>query len=68
MTPSLKSGMCSITMRHLGADQVVALAVRAELAGIEWGADGHVPPGETGVAEAVARRCASRPSRGFDLI
>ena len=58
MTPSLKSGMCSITMRHLGADQVVALAVRAELAGIEWGADGHVPPGETGVAEAVARRCA----------
>ncbi len=50
--------MCSITMRHLDADQVVALAVRAELVGIEWGADGHVPPGETGVAEAVARRCA----------
>lgn len=58
MTDSLRSGMCSITMRHLDADEVVALAVRARLAGIEWGADGHVPPGETGVAEAVARRCA----------
>ena len=45
--------MCSITMRNLGADEVVALAVRAGLAGIEWGADGHVPPGEIGVAEAM---------------
>lgn len=54
----LRSGMCSITMRQLGTDDVIALAVRARLAGIEWGADGHVPPGETAVAEAVARRCA----------
>ena len=53
----IESGMCSITMRQLGTDDVIALAVRAELAGIEWGADGHVPPGETSVAEAVARRC-----------
>ncbi len=53
----IESGMCSITMRQLGTDDVIALAVRAELAGIESGADGHVPPGETSVAEAVARRC-----------
>ena len=53
----IESGMCSITMRQLATDDVIALAVRAELAGIEWGADGHVPPGETSVAEAVARRC-----------
>ncbi|MBK9297007.1 MAG: sugar phosphate isomerase/epimerase [Candidatus Microthrix sp.] len=54
----IESGMCSITMRQLATDDVIALAVRAELAGIEWGADGHVPPGETSVAQAVARRCA----------
>ena len=54
----MKSGVCSITMRQLGTAEVIALAVRAGLAGVEWGADGHVPPGETGVAEAVARRCA----------
>ena len=28
------------------------------LAGIEWGADGHVPPGEIDVAARVATRCA----------
>jgi 3-dehydroshikimate dehydratase len=50
--------MCSITMRHLTVDDVIALAVRAELAGLEWGADGHVPPGELAVADRVARRCA----------
>jgi 3-dehydroshikimate dehydratase len=49
--------MCSITMRQMGTDEVIALAVRAKLAGIEWGADGHVPPGETALAESVARRC-----------
>ena len=50
--------MCSITMRHLTVDEVIALAVRAELAGLEWGADGHVPPGELAVADRVAWRCA----------
>lgn len=58
MTTLLKSGMCSITMRELDADDVVALAERAGLAGIEWGADGHVPPGDLDAAKSVARRCA----------
>ena len=33
----MRSGMCSITMRQMGTDEVIALAVRAKLAGIEWG-------------------------------
>jgi 3-dehydroshikimate dehydratase len=50
-------GLCSITFRALAADDVLALAVRAGVAGIEWGADVHVPPGSTRDAQALAARC-----------
>ena len=52
-----KPGLCSITFRSLGADEVLAVAVRSGVEGIEWGADGHVPPGATGTAAALAARC-----------
>ncbi|MEZ5381534.1 MAG: TIM barrel protein [Microthrixaceae bacterium] len=54
----LRSGMCSITMRRLTPDEVVTLAERAGLGGIEWGADGHVPPGDLALARSVGRTCA----------
>ena len=41
----IRPGLCSITFRDLSVDDVVALAADAGLAGIEWGADRHVPPG-----------------------
>jgi sugar phosphate isomerase/epimerase len=50
-------GLCSITFRSLDADAVLALAVRAGVEGIEWGADGHVPPGGGTVVEQLAARC-----------
>ncbi len=53
---TILAGLCSITFRDLSADDVVALAAEAGLAGIEWGADRHVPPGSD--AGSVAGRCA----------
>ena len=53
---TIRPGLCSITFRDLAVDDVVALAAEAGLAGIEWGADRHVPPGSD--AGSVADRCA----------
>jgi 3-dehydroshikimate dehydratase len=39
---TLTPGICSVTLRSHSIDEVVALAVEAGLAGIEWGADVHV--------------------------
>jgi 3-dehydroshikimate dehydratase len=55
---SILPGLCSITMRSLTPEAVIALSVEAGIVAIEWGADAHVPPGDLGQAEAVARRCA----------
>ena len=54
---SIAPGLCSITFRSLAADEVLALAVRARVEGIEWGADGHVPPGGGAAVEALRARC-----------
>jgi len=54
---TIAPGLCSITFRSLDADDVLALVVRAGAEGIEWGADGHVPPGGGPGAEALATRC-----------
>jgi sugar phosphate isomerase/epimerase len=53
---TILAGLCSISFRDLAVDEVVALASDAGLAGIEWGADRHVPPGSD--AASVADRCA----------
>jgi sugar phosphate isomerase/epimerase len=53
----IAAGLCSITFRSLDADAVLALAVRAGVEGIEWGADGHVPPGGGAAVEQLAARC-----------
>lgn len=54
---SIAPGMCSITLRSLDADEVVAIAARAGIEGIEWGADRHAPPGDTRLLERLATRC-----------
>jgi 3-dehydroshikimate dehydratase len=54
---TIAPGLCSITFRGLDADDVLALAVRAGIEGVEWGADGHVPPGGGPAVDALARRC-----------
>jgi len=49
----MKTGLCSITFRQLSAAQVVDVAKKAELDGIEWGGDVHVPPGDAKAARIV---------------
>lgn len=48
-------GLTSITFRRLSRGEIIALAARAGLEGIEWGGDVHVPPGDAAVAEETRR-------------
>ena len=50
---SISPGLCSITFRSLTTDEVLQAALRAGVEGIEWGADGHVPPGGGPTVEAL---------------
>ena len=50
----IRPGLTSVTFRRLVAEEVVRWAAEARLAGIEWGGDIHVPPGDL----AAARRAA----------
>lgn len=47
----IETGLVSISFRNLSVEDVVKTAVQAGLAGIEWGADIHVPAGDLEAAE-----------------
>ncbi|MFC4025608.1 sugar phosphate isomerase/epimerase family protein [Oceanobacillus longus] len=49
-----KIGLCSVTFRNLPVEEVIRAAKEAEIQGIEWGGDIHVPPGNLEQAETVA--------------
>ncbi|MGY5765346.1 sugar phosphate isomerase/epimerase family protein [Brachybacterium sp. DNPG3] len=49
----IRPGLCSVTFRALAVEDVIARAVEAGLECIEWGGDGHVPPGDLAEAERV---------------
>lgn len=51
----MKTGVCSVTFRQFGVEDVVSLAKRAQLDVIEWGGDVHVPPGDIEAAETARR-------------
>jgi 3-dehydroshikimate dehydratase len=51
-------GLVSVTFRALTPEEIVALAVKAQLRSIEWGGDVHVPYGDVRAATAVKRLCA----------
>jgi 3-dehydroshikimate dehydratase len=51
-TPYLSLGLCSVTLRALSVEEVVAVTAGAGLECIEWGGDVHVAPGDL----AAARR------------
>ena len=48
------SGLVSVTFRQLLPGQIVNLVRQAELEGIEWGGDIHVPHGDIGKAKEVS--------------
>lgn len=49
----LYSGLCSVTFRKMTAVQIIELAAKAGLKGIEWGGDVHVPHGKVDIAQQV---------------
>ena len=51
-------GLTSITFRGLTSPEIIDLAVKAGLDGIEWGSDVHVPQGQESLARNVAAACA----------
>jgi 3-dehydroshikimate dehydratase len=51
----IRGGLVSITFRKLSARAIIDLVTRANLTGIEWGGDVHVPHGEIDVARDVAQ-------------
>ena len=59
-------GLCSITFRSLTRRRRDrSVACRAGVEGIEWGADGHAPPGGGPTVEALARPL---PRRGLEVV
>ncbi len=48
-----KTGIVSVTYRHLSSDETISAARSAGLEAIEWGGDIHVPPENIGNARAV---------------
>jgi sugar phosphate isomerase/epimerase len=56
----LSVGLCSVTFRGLAPSDVIGLAAESGVAGIEWGSDKHVPPGDFDNARGVAAACRAR--------
>lgn len=52
----MKTGLTSVSFRKLSADEIIELAVRAGVDGIEWGSDVHVPESDLENAKEVARK------------
>ena len=48
-----KTGIVSVTYRHLSSDEIISAARAAGLEAIEWGGDIHVPPEKIDIARAV---------------
>jgi sugar phosphate isomerase/epimerase len=53
--PALRSGLVSVSFRKLSVSEVVASAAAANLRGIEWGGDIHVPHGNLPAAKLAGR-------------
>jgi sugar phosphate isomerase/epimerase len=53
---TITPGLCSITFRTLSSEEVIDVASRAGVQGIEWGADVHAPPGGGAAITALGAR------------
>jgi sugar phosphate isomerase/epimerase len=57
MQVMMQLGLVSITFRKLTCREIVDVAVKARLEGIEWGGDVHVPPGDAAAARQAKQMC-----------
>ncbi len=53
------TGLTSVTFRKKEAEEIIALALRTGLDGIEWGGDVHVPAGDVKRAEEIGMKTRS---------
>ncbi len=53
----MNAGVCSISFRGHAIEAVARAAAEAQLAGVEWGGDIHVPPGDFSAAERALDAC-----------
>jgi sugar phosphate isomerase/epimerase len=51
----IRPGLVSITFRSLSPKHIIELAAKANLEGIEWGSDVHVPHGNPALARELAQ-------------
>ena len=65
MKRKIKSGLTSITFRQLSPKDIIDLALKANLDGIEWGGDIHAPHGDTKTAGEVYKMTVDA---GLDII
>lgn len=54
----IRSGLVSVTFRHLAPHEIVALVAQAGLEAIEWGGDVHVPHDDVAQAQLVRQMTA----------
>jgi len=52
----MKTGLVSVSFRSLSIQEIIKLCVKADIDGIEWGADVHVPPFDLASAKEVAKQ------------
>ncbi len=52
----MKTGLTSVSFRKLSVDEVIELAKKAGVDGIEWGSDVHVPPQDLDYVKEVAEK------------
>lgn len=53
---TIHPGLVSVTFRQLAPTAIIALVAQAQLTGIEWGGDVHVPHGEIATAQLVRQQ------------
>ncbi len=56
-------GLCSVTLRSASVDSVARLAGECGVRAIEWGADVHVPPGDSAAASLARAATAAADCR-----
>ncbi|MFI3206033.1 MAG: NAD(P)-dependent oxidoreductase [Clostridia bacterium] len=54
----MRTGLTSVTFRNKSCDEIIEIAKKSNLQGIEWGADVHVPVGNLEFANEVSEKCA----------